>query len=35
MLADARRSPEDWNNFLQDFIDDPDIIARVKDQSLR
>ena len=35
MLADARRSPEDWNNFLQDFIDDPDIIARVKYQSLR
>ncbi|MGM0586634.1 MAG: hypothetical protein ACQEUZ_18480 [Pseudomonadota bacterium] len=35
MLADARRSPEDWNNFLQDFIDDPDVIARGKDQSLR
>ncbi len=35
MLADARRSPEDWNNFLQDSIDDLDIIARVKDQSLQ
>jgi hypothetical protein len=35
MLADARRSPEDWNNFLKDFSDDPDIIAYVNDQSLR
>ncbi|NSY40846.1 hypothetical protein, partial [Leisingera sp. ANG59] len=35
MLADARRSPERWNDFLQDSVDDPDIIARVKDQPPR
>ncbi|RBI71587.1 hypothetical protein DQW77_11605 [Roseovarius sp. TE539] len=35
MLADARRSLEDWNNFLQDFNDHPDMIAPVMDQSLR
>ena len=35
MLAAARRSTKEWHDFLQDFIADPDIIARVKDQSLR
>jgi glucose/arabinose dehydrogenase len=35
MLTDARQSPEAWNNFLQDFVEDPDIIARVKDQPPR
>ncbi|MBK0329542.1 hypothetical protein I5535_19965 [Rhodobacteraceae bacterium F11138] len=35
MLADARRSPERWNGFLKDFVDDPDIIARVKHQPPR
>lgn len=35
MLADAQRSPERWNDFLQDFVDDPDIIARVKHQPPR
>ena len=35
MLTDARRSPERWNDFLQDFVDDPEIIARVKNQSPR
>ena len=24
MLADARRSPEDWNSFLNAFVSDPD-----------
>ncbi|MDF1774253.1 MAG: hypothetical protein P1U91_20065 [Pseudophaeobacter sp. bin_em_oilr2.035] len=35
MLADAGCSPERWDDFLQDFIDDPDIIARAKHQPLR
>lgn len=35
MLADARRSPTDWHNFLKDFVSDPDIIARVKEKSPR
>jgi len=35
MLAAARRSTKDWHDFLRDFVADPDIIARVKDQPLR
>ena len=35
MLASARVSVGDWHNFLEDFVDEPDIIARVKDQPLR
>ena len=35
MLADARRSQEDWIAFLNDFVADPDIIARVKRRSPR
>jgi hypothetical protein len=35
MLAAARRSTEEWDDFLQDFVADPDIIARVKAQSPR
>ncbi|MDX0698551.1 hypothetical protein GOD53_32150 [Sinorhizobium medicae] len=31
MLADARRSPEPWN----DFLDDEEVIARVKAKSPR
>jgi len=30
MLHDARRSPDTWRAFLEDFVADPDIIARVK-----
>lgn len=30
MLKDARRSEDAWNNFLEDFVDDPDVITRVK-----
>jgi len=30
MLADARRSPDNWHGFLEDFVADPEIIARVK-----
>jgi hypothetical protein len=37
MLSDARRSPEAWNDFLDDFdfLSDPDAIARVKAKSPR
>ena len=35
MLASARVSAEAWHSFLDDFVDEPDIIARVKDQPLR
>jgi hypothetical protein len=35
MIADARRSPEDWNSFLNAFVSDPDIIARVKEKGPR
>lgn len=29
LLADARRSPEAWQDFLQSFVDDPDLKARL------
>ncbi|WP_268815867.1 hypothetical protein [Sinorhizobium meliloti] len=35
MLADARRSPEAWNDFLDCFVDDEEGIARVKAKSPR
>ena len=35
MLKDARRSEDVWNNFLEDFVEDPDVIARVKCQGPR
>lgn len=35
MLAGARRSTKDWHDFLRDFVADPDVSARVKDQPLR
>jgi hypothetical protein len=35
MLASARVSVEEWHSFLDDFVAEPDIIARVKDQPLR
>ena len=35
MLTDARRSPKAWRGFLDDFIADPDIIARVKEKRPR
>ncbi|RVG73109.1 hypothetical protein [Sinorhizobium meliloti] len=35
MLADARRSPEAWNDFLYCFVDDEEVIARVKAKSPR
>ena len=32
MLADARRSTQHWHDFLEDFVSDPDIIARVNEK---
>jgi hypothetical protein len=35
MLLSARVSVEEWHRFLEDFVGEPDIIARVKDQPTR
>jgi len=35
MLSTARRSPETWNEFLDSFVDDEELIARVKAKSPR
>jgi hypothetical protein len=35
MLAEARRSPQDWIQFLEDFVSDQDIIACVKEKDPR
>ncbi|MCV0426215.1 MAG: hypothetical protein K5905_12130 [Roseibium sp.] len=35
MLADARSSTENWIGFLDDFVSDPDVNARVKAKSPR
>jgi len=35
MISDARRSPEAWNEFLESFVDDDELIARVKANSPR
>lgn len=35
MLTFARVSIEAWRRFLEDFVDDPNIIARVKNLRLR
>ena len=35
MLRDARRSPRDWQNFLEDFVVEPTVIARVKEKGPR
>ncbi len=35
MLRDARRSPQDWQNFLEDFVVEPTVIARVKEKGPR
>jgi hypothetical protein len=32
MILNARRSPQEWHNFLEDFVSDPNVIARVKDK---
>jgi len=35
MITEALRSPVEWDLFLESFVDDPDIIARVKAQTPR
>ena len=35
MIAAARSSPTQWDQFLDDFVNDPGIIARVKAQTPR
>jgi len=35
MLKDARRSPQEWNDFLDSFVDDEMLIARIKAKSMR
>jgi len=35
MLTSERRSSEDWRNFLEDFVNDPNLIARVKENGPR
>ena len=35
MLAHARRSTEEWNDFLEDFVLDPETVARIKAKSPR
>lgn len=35
MLRDARITPETWNAFLDDFVDDAELVARIKARSPR
>lgn len=35
MLKDARRSPQEWNDFLDSFVDDELLVARIKAKSPR
>jgi hypothetical protein len=35
MLSHARRSPDGWNDFLDSFVDDEQLVARIKAKSLR
>jgi hypothetical protein len=35
MLRDARRTPQDWDDFLEYFVAEPDLIARVKGKGPR
>ncbi len=35
MLKDARRSPQEWNDFLHGFVDDKELVARIKAKSPR
>ena len=35
MLTAARRSTQDWDEFLDSFVDDPDIIERIKKNTPR
>jgi hypothetical protein len=35
MLKDAHRSPREWNDFLDSFVDDELLVARIKAKSPR
>lgn len=35
MLRDARLTTEAWNDFLDDFVDDPELTVRLKAQTPR
>ncbi|CDZ59616.1 hypothetical protein [Neorhizobium galegae] len=35
MLKDARRSPQEWNDFLDSFVDDKELVTRIKAKSKR
>lgn len=35
MLKDARRSPQEWNDFLDSFVDNELLVARIKAKSAR
>jgi hypothetical protein len=35
MITDARRSPAEWDEFLESFVGDQDIINRIKAQNPR
>lgn len=35
MLTNARRTADEWNDFLEAFIDDGELIARIKAKSQR
>ncbi|MFP5510705.1 MAG: hypothetical protein ACLGIP_16340 [Alphaproteobacteria bacterium] len=35
MLRDARRTAETWHDFLDDFVDDPELTARFRGQKPR
>ncbi|TQM90092.1 hypothetical protein [Roseinatronobacter monicus] len=35
MLRDARITTESWHEFLDDFVHDAELVARIKAQSLR
>ncbi|MBY3027399.1 hypothetical protein [Rhizobium leguminosarum] len=35
MLKDARRSSQEWNDFLDSFVDDELLVARIKAKSRR
>lgn len=35
MLFHARRSSDEWNDFLDSFVDDEQLVARIKAKPLR
>ena len=35
MLKHARRSPDEWSDFLDGFVDDKELVARIKAKSPR